>query len=164
MFPTRPMWYGVDGQPIDIHEANQLLGDIDALRVLLTIITTDKGQCQVSTVFLVLNNAFLGGPPVLWETMTLGGPDDMYQRRYVSLAGAVEGHHEAVTECLTAIDLDGATLVSVQMLSGRANVSGTSEATPVSRHAGAVTHPRGDNAGAPQDDGSTVGDEGRSEA
>lgn len=158
------MWYGLDGRPIGTYEANQLLGDIDARRVLLTIITTDKGQCQVSTIFLVLDHSFLGGPPVLWETGTLGGPDDMNQRRYASLAGAVKGHPEAVAECLAAVKLDGAEIVSVQTLSGRANLSGTSEATPVSRHTGAVTHPRGDNAGAPQDDGSTVGDEGGSEA
>jgi hypothetical protein len=51
---------------------------------------------MVSTVFLGLDHNFGGGgPPVLWETMILGGPLDGYQRRYSSRAAALEGHAEA---------------------------------------------------------------------
>jgi len=50
----------------------------------------------VSTIFLGLDHNFrLSGPPVLWETMILGGPEDGYQRRYTSRAAALAGHAEA---------------------------------------------------------------------
>jgi hypothetical protein len=50
----------------------------------------------VSTVFLGLNHAFTDGPPVLWETMIFGGPNDGWQDRYTSRAGAEAGHLRAV--------------------------------------------------------------------
>jgi len=50
------------------------------------------GDVEVSTVFLSINHQFSpGGPPVLWETMVFGGPDDIC-RRYPSFHEAKEGH------------------------------------------------------------------------
>lgn len=56
----------------------------------------DAPDVLVSTVFLGLDHNFAaGGPPVLWETMILGGPDDGYQRRFTSRADALDGHADA---------------------------------------------------------------------
>lgn len=53
----------------------------------------------VSTVFLGLDHNFIRqGPPVLWETMIFR-PDsyeDMYCKRYTSLAAAKAGHRRAL--------------------------------------------------------------------
>ena len=55
---------------------------------------------DVSTVFLGIDHAFHGGPPVLWETMIFGPGRTMafdgYQQRYTSRAEALKGHDEAV--------------------------------------------------------------------
>jgi hypothetical protein len=65
------------------------------------IVAQDKDErggvdVLVSTVFLGLDHNFgASGPPVLWETMILGGPHDGYQRRYASRAAALEGHQVA---------------------------------------------------------------------
>lgn len=115
----RQLWYGLDGQPIDISEANALLCDIGARRIAYTIITTDKGQCSVSTVFLVLDHAFMETGPVLWETMTFNGPDDGQGRRYRTREAAVEGHAQALAECRAFITLDGARIIAEETLGPR---------------------------------------------
>jgi len=57
------------------------------------------GDIRISTVFLTIDHRFSGkGPPILWETMIFGGPDELdeYQRRYTSRADALVGHETAV--------------------------------------------------------------------
>jgi hypothetical protein len=49
-------------------------------------------RIRVSTVFLGLDHAFRGGPPVLWETMVFGGVLDGEMDRYTSKAAAFAGH------------------------------------------------------------------------
>jgi hypothetical protein len=52
---------------------------------------------SVSTVFLGPDHNFVGrGPPVLWETMIVGGKHDGYQERYTGRAAALKGHAVAV--------------------------------------------------------------------
>jgi hypothetical protein len=46
----------------------------------------------VSTVFLGLDHAFTAGPPVLWETLVMGGPLDGEMCRYTSREAAIAGH------------------------------------------------------------------------
>ena len=46
----------------------------------------------VSTVFLGLDHAFTGGPPVLWETLVMGGRLDGEMVRYTSRDAALVGH------------------------------------------------------------------------
>ncbi len=50
----------------------------------------------VSTVFLGLDHNWGEGPPILWETMIFGGPQDGYQERYSARAAAEAGHLDAV--------------------------------------------------------------------
>ena len=47
---------------------------------------------SVSTVFLGLDHAFGGGPPLLFETMVFGGPLDQEQVRYATWDEADAGH------------------------------------------------------------------------
>jgi hypothetical protein len=66
--------------------------------------TNDRGVARdepvpgvlVSTVFLGVDHAHLGGPPVLWETMIFGFENDEYQERYTSKANALAGHAVAL--------------------------------------------------------------------
>lgn len=51
----------------------------------------------VSTVFLGNNHQFGDGPPLIFETMIFGGPDDQdYQERYSTWDEALAGHERAV--------------------------------------------------------------------
>lgn len=52
----------------------------------------------ISTVFLGLDHSMIAiGPPVLWETMIFGLPDEeSYQDRYATRECALEGHALAV--------------------------------------------------------------------
>jgi len=133
MFPERPLWFGLDGQPITMEAAELLFSD-PARVIAKTIITTDRGQVEVSTVFLVLDHGYGDAPPVLWETMVFGGLDDMGQLRYCSREAAVAGHAEAVAFCRSAIDVDGAAILAEEVMNGVA----PSRCSPTTR---AVTAP-----------------------
>lgn len=50
------------------------------------------GAARVSTVFLGLNHAHFGGPPLIFETMVFGGPLDGEQERYSTTQQAIDGH------------------------------------------------------------------------
>ena len=55
------------------------------------------GEVRISTVFLALDYSFsMKGPPILFETMILGGEDDGFQRRYCTWQEAEQGHQEIV--------------------------------------------------------------------
>ena len=60
------------------------------------------GDIKVSTVFLGLDYGYhwLGGPPVLFETMIFGGKLNYEQWRYHTYGGALAGHKNAVKEAL----------------------------------------------------------------
>lgn len=113
------LWFNTDLQPIDAMEADALLRDDLARRVTHTALTTSKGRVEVSTIFLVLNHAFMAGvPPLLWETMVFGGPDDMAQRRYSSREAALVGHAETVTYVKVALDMEGTTVIAEETFEG----------------------------------------------
>ena len=58
---------------------------------------TDLGALgRISTVYLGLNHAYGGGPPLIFETMIFGGPMDQYQDRYSTEEQAAAGHSFAV--------------------------------------------------------------------
>jgi hypothetical protein len=77
------------------------------------IVARDEiGDQTVSTVFLGLDHAFCGGPPVLFETMVFRGrerstltgrehPTARYEKRHHTRAEAL-AHHERVVEALRA--------------------------------------------------------------
>lgn len=117
----RSLYFGLDGQPIGVVEAERLLTSQTARCVARTMITTERGRCSVSTVHLVIDHGWGTGAPVLWETMTFGGPDDEGQRRYQSLDDAVAGHEEAVTFCRTALDIEGVRIIAEERIYGPAS-------------------------------------------
>lgn len=53
---------------------------------------------DVSTVFLGLDHRFGDGPPLIFETMVFGGPDDQHQERYSTWDEAEAGHARIVAE------------------------------------------------------------------
>jgi hypothetical protein len=57
----------------------------------------DMGDIRVSTVFLGFNHGWGDGPPLLFETMIFGGPNDGYQERYSTWNEAERGHARAVS-------------------------------------------------------------------
>lgn len=110
----RPMWRGLNGEPLTNQEANDLLRDANKRRIGHAAITTDRGRVEVSTVYLPLDHASMGPLPVHWETLTFGGPLNDEMIRYTSREAAVAGHEEAVAHALIAIDLAGAKVLSVE--------------------------------------------------
>ena len=58
----------------------------------------------VSTIFLGIDHRHdRNGPPILFETMVMGGPLDGVQNRYCSHDDAVTGHQAVVAKCRAAI-------------------------------------------------------------
>lgn len=51
---------------------------------------------RVSTVFLGMDHSFMGGPPLLFETMIFGGEHDGYCERYSTWEEAETGHQKAI--------------------------------------------------------------------
>ncbi len=120
MQPDRELWYGLDGEPISVEQAEPLLASPERV-IAKTFLTTDLGRVEVSTVFLVLDHSFGDdGPPVLWETMTFGGPEDLECRRYRSREDAVAGHDEEVMACRMALELAGASVLAVEQVAPHA--------------------------------------------
>lgn len=90
------MWYKLDADhnvvPTSSHEVNEWLGRDKERRV-------DRhkvGGVIVSTVFLCLDHAFGGGPPVVFETLVSGGEHDQHMERYCTWAEAEDGHARIV--------------------------------------------------------------------
>ena len=76
-------------------------------KVAYTELRTGGGaEVRVSTIFLGLDHSFLGGPPILFETMVFSEellPGDTYEERYATKAEAEEGHKRVVAQVV--IDL-----------------------------------------------------------
>lgn len=54
----------------------------------------EKNGVKVSTVFLGLDHSFIGGPPVLFETVVFGGEHDQKMDRYCTKKKAEKGHKQ----------------------------------------------------------------------
>lgn len=72
------IWYGLDGTPITVEEAEKLLVNMAARRIGLDEKTVDGVTIILSTVFLVLDHKLgaTAGPPSLFETMIFLHPDE----------------------------------------------------------------------------------------
>jgi hypothetical protein len=84
---------------VDLWTWAQSFERFDARRIDFTVI---NDRCEVSTVFLGIDHNYGRGDPVLFETMTFGGPLDSEQRRYSTYSEAERGHSEAVTQAKIA--------------------------------------------------------------
>jgi len=53
-----------------------------------------KGDVEVSTIFLGIDHQFGDGPPLLFETMVFGSEHDQYTDRYSTWEEAEAGHKQ----------------------------------------------------------------------
>ncbi len=63
-----------------------------------SVASTDIGDIRVSTVFLGIDHNFVGGTPILFETMVFGLDDDEMCDRYATWAEAVIGHKKTCSK------------------------------------------------------------------
>jgi hypothetical protein len=69
------------------------------------VASTEVGNMRVSTVFLGLNHQYGSGPPLLFETMIFGGPEDAeYQDRCSTWEEAEAMHQRAVEHARTLMN------------------------------------------------------------
>lgn len=97
---TRPRYYDLDGNPIDLAEWSVRFEDRGSDPEGEWRIGEDgfeDGNVRVSTVWLGLDHSFTEeGPPLIFETMIFGGPHDSFQRRYSTKEEAQKGHERVV--------------------------------------------------------------------
>lgn len=93
-------FYDRDGNPLNLMQWARLFEDFEGYRNLRQTRITDAAtgaQYLVSTVWLGNNQAYLGGPPLIFETMVFSeGPLDQQCWRYSTEAHALAGHDAAV--------------------------------------------------------------------
>lgn len=89
--------YDRDGNAISFDEWGVKHEDDDYIRVGLWG-SWDEDAVTVSTVWLGINHNWLGGPPVIFETMIFGGQFDHSQTRYATEMEAWEGHQRTVAD------------------------------------------------------------------
>lgn len=84
-----------DPQAVDILTWGKMFETADR-----TVAVEMIGDWRVSTVFLGLDHNFSDtGPPILWETMVFGLPDDEeIMDRYTSKVDALKGHKRICDE------------------------------------------------------------------
>lgn len=97
-----PLWLDREGRAIDFAEATvrYFASDNPAFEGRMIAQSVWPDGAYLSTVFLCVNHAFTGGPPVAWETMLFPDParpgQDNYCERYTSELEARAGHVEAI--------------------------------------------------------------------
>lgn len=98
MWWETPLWYWIDGKPVDAQSIGLLSMNTDAMRVAVTTLRTPESLIAVSTVFTGIDyNWQRYVCAVLWETMVFNGPI-RDQRRYAAFSEAQAGHSEIVGE------------------------------------------------------------------
>lgn len=68
---------------------------------------TKKLGITISTVFLGVDHNFVGGPPIIFETMIFGGDHDQEMMRYTSWEDAVSGHCQVCERLGISVCIDG---------------------------------------------------------
>ena len=100
MSPRNPRFWYLDGHtPIGTEDIGVWSAATDGERPRVAKDTI--GRVYISTVFLGIDHAFGGGPPLLFETMVFRGPMDGWQWRY-STWDEAEAGHKRVAEAVRA--------------------------------------------------------------
>ena len=98
------LYYDLDGRPINMDEWARLLslkhearrtgkrGETQPADDPTRIGSDHVGDVWVSTVWLGLNHSWWPGPPLIFETMVFGGPDNEEMERYATKEAALAGH------------------------------------------------------------------------
>lgn len=96
--------YDPDGKLLttDSFEAANMMVDWELRRDhhFLTSLTYQDKSFEISTVWLALNHNYLGGPPLVWETMAQSDDWLNFQARYSTTAAALNGHLTIVSVLL----------------------------------------------------------------
>lgn len=107
---SRKLWYleNADGgvRPATMEEVEQFRQDNQQGHV----VAYEEGEAlRVSTVFLFLDHNFMGGQPILYESMVFPLDDYANQdsRRYHTREEALAGHSELVAEWLHELTPQG---------------------------------------------------------
>lgn len=104
-------WWIPPDHQVDIEEFTEFWTPYYQARtvpmVAKSLIHTGGFMVEVSTVFLPVDHAFGDWGPMLWESMTFGGPTDLDQRRHHSPEVASAGHVEMLRDAWVALDVDG---------------------------------------------------------
>jgi hypothetical protein len=94
------LYYDREGEPITLAQFDLFLG----LEGYRRVAATQVGPYWVSTVWLGIDHAFGGGPPLIFETMVFATSDavrglgpDLECQRYSTEAEALQGHEDTVT-------------------------------------------------------------------
>lgn len=88
------LYFDRDGRPLSFEKATSLFKEDNAKRLVGRTPVGDG--CVVSTMHLVIDHSGGTGPPLIFETMVFGGPNDEWQERYSTLQEAEAGHLRAV--------------------------------------------------------------------
>ncbi len=92
----RPMYYRLDGHEVVPASRDEFVAQFQDFRHR-SVASDYVGEVHVSTVFLALDHAFTGGPPLVFETMVFGFDDEgEYQWRYHTWDEAVAGHQRVL--------------------------------------------------------------------
>jgi hypothetical protein len=93
------MYYDRQGRPMTQEQWIKDFEDFEVKRVTWTEVSED---IKVSTVWLGLDHSYGDGPPLIFETLVLGGSLDGDMLRYSTESQAVEGHQKMV-DLVTAV-------------------------------------------------------------
>jgi hypothetical protein len=96
---------GHETRPADLLEWASWFENTDRT-VAKTTVGRDAHKAEVSTVFLGLDHSFGTGPPLLFETLVIGGPLDEEMERYSTWDDAEAGH-AAMVERVSAARAGG---------------------------------------------------------
>jgi hypothetical protein len=88
------LYYDRTGDPLDLDEWVRLHADKDYVVVGRDTLSYGGGEILVSTVWLGINHNWIGGRPLIFETMVFGAPWDEYEEmhRYSTEEEARLGH------------------------------------------------------------------------
>lgn len=79
-----------DGKPVQVHDPLEWARQFESAD--RRVARDEISGVEISTVFLGLDHAYLGGPPMIYETMVFGGQLDHEEDRYSTREEALAGH------------------------------------------------------------------------
>jgi len=85
------LFYDQDGHPIPIEEWKAMIEDN---RIARTRVGHGPGKKLISTVWLGLNHNYMGGPPLIFETMMFWKGSKLLLARHSTKQQAVDAHDE----------------------------------------------------------------------
>lgn len=109
------MYYDRNGREIDFFEYGALHKNRKYKRVAYDVIP--ETHITVSTVWLGIDHAFGGGPPLIFETMVFADPElsmmEEYCNRYSTEQEAIDGHANTVQMVLVTLGVPQPSIDSI---------------------------------------------------